>query len=210
MQQQDFLIAGPAGQLEVKLARPSSWHDTQPFVVCCHPHPQHGGSLNNKVVHTLAKTYFDSGLAVLRFNFRGVGQSLGQFDDGRGEQEDLLSVVQWMRAQHPAAICWLAGFSFGGYIAAAAHEPAQAQYLTLVAPAVPLYDVNQLRINRIPWLLVMDSHDEVVSALQVKHWLALQSNPPVQVWLDEVGHFFHGKLTLLRNACLQHLPLQDR
>lgn len=203
MQEQIHLIQGPGGVLEVRLAIPPTWQPTQPFVVIAHPHPLHGGSLNNKVVHTLAKTAYMSGLVAVRFNFRGVGQSTGAFAHGIGEQQDLLSVADWMQRQYPQAPCWLAGFSFGGYVAAAAHAQAQARYLLLVAPAMSLFDVSQLLINSIPWLIIMDRQDEVVCAESVQAWIERQTTPPQIEWLDGVGHFFHGKLNVLTNLCQQ-------
>lgn len=208
MQEQSHLIQGPGGVLEVRLAIPPAWQPTQPFVVIAHPHPLHGGSLTNKVVHTMAKSAYTTGVATLRFNFRGVGQSTGEFADGIGELQDLLSVVQWMQQQYPQAPCWLAGFSFGGYITAAAHALAQAQYLLLVAPAMNLFDVTQVRINTIPWLVIMDKQDEVVSATTVQAWIEQQSTPPEIEWLEGVGHYFHGKLKLLSDLCQQALHAQ--
>jgi len=203
VQEQTHLIQGPGGVLEVRLATPPNWQAAHPFVVIAHPHPLHGGSLNNKVVHTLAKTAYATGLASLRFNFRGVGQSTGEFAQGVGEQQDLLSVVHWMQHQYPQAPCWLAGFSFGGYVAAAAHAQAQARHLLLVAPAMNLFDVSQLQINSIPWLVIMDQQDEVVSSNLVQAWIDQQTTPPTVEWLDGVGHFFHGKLAILSDICQQ-------
>lgn len=202
MQEELHLIDGPTGMLEVKIAAPLQWRAGLPFIVCAHPHPLHGGTLNNKVVHTLAKAFYEAGLLSVRFNFRGVGQSQGQYDQGVGEQQDLVAVVDWLRQQYPASPCWLAGFSFGGYIAAAVSARVAAQFLALVAPAVHMFDVTQLRIAKIPWLVLMGRQDEVVPPALVQSWLAHQHNPAAEIWFDDVGHFFHGKLHLLREACL--------
>lgn len=207
MQEQLHLIQGPAGLLEVRVATPPGWLPSQPFVVIAHPHPQHGGSFNNKVVHTLAKTAYASGLVTLRFNFRGVGQSEGEFAHGEGEQQDLLSVVQWMHQQVPQAPCWLAGFSFGGYVVAAVHQQARAQHLLLVAPAMSLFDVSRLQVGPIPWRVIMDPQDEVVSAESVLAWLDQQINFPVINWVEGVGHFFHGRLTVLSDIYQQAIQL---
>jgi alpha/beta superfamily hydrolase len=195
--EQLHLISGAAGALEARLAVPPARQPQTPFIVCAHPHPQHGGSLQNKVVHTLAKSAYASGLAACRFNFRGVGQSQGEYGHGAGEQEDLLSVVHWMRLQFPQAPCWLAGFSFGGYVTAAAHARAEARLLLLVAPAVNLFDVDQLQINAIPWHVLMDPNDEVVPVKPVRVWIEQQAVAPKLEWLEGVGHFFHGKLAIL-------------
>jgi len=115
---QTFLLPGPTGALEAMAACPAEDEAVPATAVICHPHPQQGGTMHNKVVHTLARTFSELGLRTVRFNFRGVGASAGHFDHGNGETEDLLAVVSWVRAQRPQDQIWLAGFSFGGYIAA--------------------------------------------------------------------------------------------
>ncbi len=200
MREITHIISGPAGNLELRVAMPDHWHVGLPFVVCCHPHPLHGGSLTNKVVHTLATALNKLGLAVVRFNFRGVGQSQGQFANGVGEQADLLAVIQWFRTQHPSAACWLAGFSFGAYVAYAAQCAAKARVLILVAPAVNLYDFAEIACDNIATLIIQGDQDEVVPPEQVKTWVSAQNVAPTLVWLDEAGHFFHGKLSLVHDA----------
>ena len=200
MREITHLIPGPVGNLELRVVLPEHWHVGLPFVVCCPPHPLHGGSLTNKVVHTLATSLFKLGLAVVRFNFRGVGQSQGQFADAVGEQADLLAVVAWFARQHPAAVCWLAGFSFGAYVAYSAQCTAKAQVLMLVAPAVNFYDFAQVPCTPIPTLIIQGGQDEVVPSAQVKNWVNAQSNTISLIWLAEAGHFFHGKLPLLHDA----------
>ena len=202
------LIPGPAGDLELRVAIPAHWHAGLPLVVCCHPHPLHGGSLTNKVVHTIATSLYKLGLAVVRFKFRGVGQSQGQFANGVGEQADLLSVLQWCHTHHPADACWLAGFSFGAYVAHAAHCTAKAQALILVAPAVNLYDFAQPTCHAIPTVVVQGGQDEIVPPTAVKTWVAAQHCIPGLVWCDEAGHFFHGKLALVQNAVTQFAQQQ--
>jgi hypothetical protein len=209
MRETTHIINGPTGNLELRVAIPDHWQAALPFVVCCHPHPLHGGSLTNKVVHTLAASLYKSGLAVVRFNFRGVGQSQGEFANAIGEQADVLAVVQWFRAQHPAAVCWLAGFSFGAYVAYAAHCAAQARVLLLVAPAVNLYDFSDSTCHTIPTLIIQGGQDEVVPPAQVQAWVSKQHKPPQLIWLDDAGHFFHGKLPLLHDA-VTHFAQQLR
>ncbi len=208
MHETTHIIPGPAGNLELHVAIPDHWHVGLPFVVCCHPHPLHGGSLTNKVVHTLATSLNKLGLAVVRFNFRGVGQSQGQFANGMGEQADLLAVVQWFRTQHPSTACWLAGFSFGAYVAYTAQCAAKARVLILVAPAVNLYDFAEIACDNIPTLIIQGDHDEVVPPAQVKTWVSAQNVAPTLIWLDEAGHFFHGKLSLLHDAVTQFAQRQ--
>lgn len=208
MQEFTQLIQGPVGQLEVRLSKPTHWQTNRPFLVCAHPHPLHGGTLTNKVVHTLAKTAAESGLFAVRFNFRGVGQSEGSFDHGKGEQQDLLSVVHWMRQQYPQAPCWLSGFSFGAYIATACHLTAAAQALLLVAPALHLYDVSQLQLSHVPTLILMGKQDEIVPPQHVQQWFDQQDTVAKLKWFEDTGHFFHGKLGFIQDACKQFIQEQ--
>lgn len=191
------LIPGSAGDIEIR------YHDGQsdkPLVVVCHPHPLHGGSMDNKVVHTLIKTFAELGLSTLRFNFRGVGQTSGQYDKGHGESEDLLTVCRWFRHRHPQRPLWLAGFSFGSYVALRAHQKAGAEQLCLVAPPVTLYDFSTLPDVKIPWMVVQGGQDEVIDPDAVAGWLQSRSPRPYVVWFKEAGHFFHGGLIQLKTA----------
>lgn len=191
-------IAGPAGALEALVEEPEGTAGSS-FGVICHPHPLHGGTLDNKVVHTVARALHDLGLPTVRFNFRGVGASKGRFADGVGETADALAVVAWGRARWPRAEPWLAGFSFGGGVALRAAALARAQRLITVAPAVfpvaPDYPPPAC-----PWLLIQGDQDEVIDAGAVLAWASVQSPPPVVRILAGAGHFFHGRLPELRAA----------
>ena len=115
---QSLVLKGPAGDLEARLDFPEGRQGRDPaapvaFAVVCHPHPLFGGTLTNKVVHTLAKSFNDAGMPALRFNFRGVGASAGSHDEGRGEVQDALAVVHYGRERWPQAQLWLAGFLQG-------------------------------------------------------------------------------------------------
>ena len=171
-----------------------------PIVVLCHPHPLHGGSLSNKVVHILARSATDQGLGTVRFNFRGVGRSQGQFDDGLGETDDLLAVVDWLRQTHADVPLWLAGFSFGAYIALKGHKQVGAERLLLVAPPVTLYDFAPFQTVDIPWWVFQGGADEVIDAAAVEQWVRQLPKGPDYQYFNEAGHFFHGKLNLLRDA----------
>ncbi len=170
--------------------------------VVCHPHPLHGGNLNNKVVHQLAKTFAALGAVCLRFNFRGVGESEGEYDKGRGELQDLLAVVAWARARWPELPLWLGGFSFGGFIALQGARQLAPQRLVTVAPAVNYCPDSSLNLSGISWLLIQGDADDIVPAEQVTGWLAGQEVQPQLVLLEGAGHFFHGRLNDLKQAII--------
>ncbi len=132
------------------------------FGVVCHPHPLGGGTLDNKVVHTVARTMQELGLPALRFNFRGVGASAGTFDDGIGETDDAQAVIDWGRERWPQAALWLAGFSFGAYVALRVSERRRPQRLITVAPPVQRFQLAALRVPDCPWLIVQGDADEIV------------------------------------------------
>jgi hypothetical protein len=202
-------LAGPAGALEALIACPAD-ETIAATAVICHPHPLHGGTMQNKVVHTLARGFADLGLRSVRFNFRGVGASEGRFAHGKGETDDLMAVLAWVRAQRPDDAIWLAGFSFGAYVAlrAAAHFPI-AQLVT-VAPAVHLYDFAALATPRAPWLLIQGLHDEVVPATEVLAWAQSLAPGPEVVALPHIGHYFHQRLPELRAVVVERLGARAR
>jgi len=203
MQEQTLFINGPAGKLEAVFAQPEHWQPADPISICCHPHPQHGGTLHNKVVHTLARTCLELGSAVLRFNFRGVGESEGEFARGEGEQADLLAIVDWLQQRYPEAPLWLGGFSFGAYVVVMAHAQIQPQRLVLVAPAVDMYpQMQEVLVEVRDWILVQGGQDEIVSPAAVADWLKRQPHKPRLIWLEDAGHFFHGQLTRLQQRIL--------
>jgi len=194
-----FTIPGPAGLLEAVLDLPDEFPETPPAIaVVCHPHSLHGGSLTNKVVWMIARTFVALGVPALRFNFRGVGRSEGEFDNGRGEQADLAAAAGWLRERLPGAPLWLAGFSFGSFVAWQAHAAVQAARLLLVAPPVDLFDFGPPQPVEIPWCVIQGSDDEIVSPAAVRDWVAAQPNPPEYRELAGAGHFFHGRLNDLR------------
>ena len=198
MNAQLLSIAGPAGALECVLTRPANWQVGDPLAIVCHPHPLHGGTLTNKVVHILARTFAELGAQVLRFNFRGVGNSQGEFDQGAGEQDDLLAVVDYLRQHHPQSPLWLSGFSFGAVVALGAHARIAPQRLLVVAPAVDMYpQLAEVQVTTPGWVLVQGAQDEVVAPRAVMDWAGMQAIKPRLLWLEEAGHFFHGQLTKL-------------
>ena len=199
-------LPGPAGAIETLTACPAPNHDAGATVVICHPHPLYGGTLHNKVVHTLARGFVDLGLRSVRFNFRGVGQSAGSFANGVGETDDLLAVIEWVRTRRPNDRIWLAGFSFGAYVALRAAASAQVAGLVTVAPAVHLYDFGVLELPTCPWLLIQGEADEVVPVEAVRAWLAGLRVPPQVLFVPGVGHFFHQRLNDLSVALRAFVP----
>jgi alpha/beta superfamily hydrolase len=183
-------IAGAAGLIEIALDSPPA---PRGVAVLCHPHPLHGGTLDNKVVQTLARAFVQLGYRAVRFNFRGVGASQGEWDEGRGEIDDALAVVQ---SQRDAALpLVLGGFSFGGYVASvAAQRATPVQRIVLIAPAVANFPVAPVSQDSI---VVHGEADDVVPLSVVFDWARPQSLPVTVI--PGAGHFFHGQLPLLKN-----------
>ncbi len=197
-------IPGPAGRLEARLDCPPEARLLRAVAVVCHPHPLHGGTLSNKVVHTLARGFNELGAASVRFNFRGVGDSEGVYADTVGETADLLAVLAWVQARYPGLPVWLAGFSFGAYVALRAvsgpERGSQPDCLVTVAPPVNFFDFSILQAPQLPWLLVQGDADEIVPAQQVLDWAAASRPSPALHTLEGAGHFFHGRLNELRDG----------
>jgi len=194
-----FCITGPAGDLEALLELPG---DGEPIgcAVVCHPHPLHGGTMQNKVAHTLARSFAGIGFSALRFNFRGVGQSEGGFDDGDGEVKDVIAAVDWLRREMPALPLWIAGFSFGAAMAVRAARDRKPDGIISIAPAISRFSGNLDRQPDCPWLIVQGDQDELVDIEETIAWVnELDPGPELEVF-PETEHFFHGKLVLLRGA----------
>ncbi len=204
-----FLLDGPAGAIEAMLERPAAMQADTPMAVICHPHPPDGGTMHNKVVSTLAKAFVESGYVSIRFNFRGVGQSQGRYDQGIGELADCLAVLKWARQIFPSAPLALAGFSFGAWVALKASEQITPVLMVSVAPPVGFRDFSDVVNPSCPWLAVQGLQDEIVDAGTVIAWLEQQTPRPEIHAMPETGHFFHGKLLPLREqvkAFLQGHP----
>jgi hypothetical protein len=194
---QKISIAGPAGAIESLIERPPG-AVAGIVAVCCHPHPLYGGTMQNKVVHTLARAAQDQGITSLRFNFRGVGGSGGTHDNGVGESDDAAAVADWCRRELGAEKLWALGFSFGSYVALRLAAARDARLLVTIAPPVQRFDFAKLEVPRCPWLVVQGDADELVSHDAVLGW-ARDLNPAPQVEiLPGAEHFFHGRLTVLR------------
>ena len=196
-------IPGPVGSLEALVEVPPASPGATVAVVC-HPHPQHGGTMQNKVVHMLARAFQEQGAATIRFNYRGVGRSEGGYDEGRGETDDAVAVLDFAATRWPGAILWLGGFSFGGAVAYRAATRRPIARLILVAPAVQRVDAHPQPLP-CPCLIVQGDQDEVIEPALVTSWVAALPRAPDFVVLPGVGHFFHGHLDELRSTARQWL-----
>ncbi|MEM6819777.1 MAG: alpha/beta fold hydrolase [Pseudomonadota bacterium] len=199
------LIEGPAGALETLLERPEHGDDASVIIVC-HPHPAHGGAMTNKVAYTLARAGVLAGLTALRFNFRGVGASAGSYDEGRGELEDVLAVVDWVRTELRPKRLVLGGFSFGSAMVVFASHQRDCDQLLLVAPPVGRILPPDTRVpDALPLTVVQGGQDDLVDPEAVIEWCNAQP-PGVQVTLMETAdHFFHGHLPALRERLVEAL-----
>jgi uncharacterized protein len=207
---QSLTVSGPAGALEALLEDPDPSIHPVHCMVICHPHSLHGGTLHNKVVTMLARSAQSLGAPTLRFNFRGVGKSAGEFDEGRGEIDDAVAAVAYVRQRWPNAALWLAGFSFGGYIALRASTTrgvGQVSRLVTVAPALARHygSVRDVDAPHCPWLIVQGDADEVLDANVIIEWAKQLDSAPTLAVLPGVGHYFHGKLIELRNLVVPFL-----
>lgn len=205
---QSELIAGPAGKLESLVESPRD-HNLGVLAVVCHPHPQHGGTMTNKVVTTIARSLQKKGVTTVRFNYRGVGKSEGDYDNARGEVDDLLAVVAWAQVQCEHRDLWLAGFSFGSYIAAkgATLLPSVSQLVT-VAPSVENMDYASLPKIACSWLVIQGESDEVVNPQAVFDYVDSLPESPSLVRLPDVGHFFHSRLLDLEKLLHERLDYE--
>ena len=190
-------ILGPVGVLEGAVDGDASAPPAA--AVLCHPHPLQKGTMQNKVVTTLARAFVRLGAAAVRFNFRGVGSSAGRHADGIGERDDALAVVAWSRTRWPGARLYLGGFSFGAATALAIAARVQPHALITVAPPVERLQ-RDFVAPTCPWVLVHGSADDVVPPEPVLAWCATLTAPPRVVLAEGVGHYFHGRLAVLTEA----------
>jgi alpha/beta superfamily hydrolase len=198
-------IDGPLGQLEALYLDTA---EATGIALICHPNPVQGGTMLNKVVSTLQRTARDAGLLTLRFNYRGVGASAGSHDMGSGEVDDAWAVAQWLRAKHPELPLTILGFSFGGFVAATLAGRLEAEnmavaHLFMVAPAV--MRLTESLPQRATLTVIQPDADEVVDPQLVYDWSDNLDRPHELLKVAECGHFFHGKLTDLKDLLLPRL-----
>jgi alpha/beta superfamily hydrolase len=190
-------IPGPAGALEALVdmtrRRPSA------VAVVCHPHPLHQGTMHNKVAYTLSRCFARLGAVSVRFNFRGVGESAGGFDEGDGETDDAVAVVDWGLRRWPGVGLYLGGFSFGAVVALRAAHLRRARGLVTIAPPVH-GDRDLWRRPECRWLLLQGTDDEVVPSGDVDRWARAIVPPPEIRAVQHAGHFFHGRLAAITDS----------
>ena len=190
-----IFIDGPAGKLETVINDPGE--KRRAIALIAHPHPLFGGTLDNKVVHTLAKAFFDLGYIALRPNLRGAGKSQGSFDEGEGETQDMLAVAKYAERQFGDLPLVLAGFSFGAFVQSRVIKRLPAEKLVLVAPAVGRFDVGSVPDDT---LVIHGDQDDVVPLAAVLAWAQPQALRVMVV--TGAGHFFHGRLPQLKQTVL--------
>ena len=202
-----LLLDGPCGPLEaLYLDLPNA----RGLALLCHPNPVQGGTMLNKVVSTLQRTARDAGYSTLRFNYRGVGQSAGSHDMAGGEVDDAEAIVLWLRAQQPQLPLSLLGFSYGGFVAAALAGRLEAQgqvveRLFMVAPAVQRLQAPERLPERAVLTVIQPEQDEVIAPTVVFAWSQALPRPHELLKVAECGHFFHSKLTDLKDVVLPRL-----
>ena len=198
----EVLLRGAAGIIEAVVDLPEADCARAGIAVICHPHPLHGGTMHNKVVTMIERSLREVGLTTVRFNFRGVGKSEGEHDNGRGETLDLLTVAEWVTSKRPNDALWLAGFSFGAYVALLGARHLPVKQMISIAPPAGRWDFSAVLPPTCPWLVVMGEDDDVVEPQQVYDWIEGMpaAERPNLIRMPETGHFFHRRLMDLRGA----------
>jgi hypothetical protein len=192
-------IPGPAGPLECLFEMPEG--APRSGVVFAHPLPTHGGTMHTKVVYQATKALARIGCAVMRFNFRGVGRSAGEWDEGRGEMEDYKAAVDVMAGRHPGLELWAAGFSFGSYIATTVGaDDGRICALIAIAPPVDKYEFASVKLSTKPKFIVHGERDELISLRMVRHFYAQLPEPKELVEIDRANHLFDGQASEVGDA----------
>jgi alpha/beta superfamily hydrolase len=196
-----IMVQGKAGSLQgaLHMAKLS----TDDFLIICHPHPLFGGTMDNKVVTTAAKTYLDAGINVIRFNYRGVGESTGQYGNMIGEVEDARAIFDWVKGKYPLGRLFLAGFSFGCFIAAKlardlSKSGVTIPHLLMIAPSVEHSPFEEAVPLAAECTVIMGEQDEVVPFELVRSWVSAQEPSIEFIVQPEASHFFHRQLIVMR------------
>jgi alpha/beta superfamily hydrolase len=208
----EVILTGPAGRLEGRF-QPSR-HKTAPIAIILHPHPQFGGSMNNQIVYQLFYMFMKRGFAALRFNFRGVGRSQGEFDHGAGELSDAAAALDWAQTVHPDARgCWVAGFSFGAWIGMQLlmRRPEIEGFIS-IAPPANLHDFTFLAPCPSSGLIIHGNQDRVVPRPDVQALVdKLKSQKGIEIdhrILPGANHFFEGHVDELLENCAGYLDMR--
>ncbi len=200
-----FLFNGLVGQLEGVLTVPT--HANPHYLALLgHPHPLQGGTMNNKVVTTMARAFKELGVASMRFNFRGVGKSDGTYDAGIGESEDMLQLMRYWQQENPTMRFLFAGFSFGSYVAYRAAANCDSELLLTIAPPVHHYDYDEFGPPN-PWHIFQGDNDEVVPLAYILDFVRRAPLPLSLIRFNDTGHFFHGKLLELKKQLIDCIKL---
>ena len=197
-----LFLEGPVGRIEAILTVPETSYSSY-VAFLGHPHSLQGGTMNNKVVTTLARVFKELHIPSLRFNFRGVGQSAGEYDAGVGESEDMLALVALWQQKQPQIQPLFAGFSFGSYVAYRAASQLKSSLLITIAPPVHHYNYLEFSAKPDSWLVIQGDEDEVVPASLVFDFV--KDNALSLVTFPKTGHFFHGQLIALRDQLSAYL-----
>lgn len=202
-----FVFTGTVGVLEGILTVPEQVQENY-VAFLGHPHSLQGGSMNNKVVTTLARAFKDLGVPSLRFNFRGVGHSAGSYNDGIGESDDMLQLVRRWQQEKTNARVLFAGFSFGSYVAYRAAAQSEHDLLITIAPPVHHYNYREFQSAPNPWVIIQGDNDEVVPATLVETFVEESPMPLSIIHFTDTGHFFHGKLLELKAKLIEAIRNQ--
>jgi alpha/beta superfamily hydrolase len=206
----EFFLRGPTGKLECVADVPAPEDERPATMVICHPHPQHGGTMHNKVVTIMERSMRELGMRTIRFNFRGAGESEGEHDEGYGETDDLFAVTEWVRHTRPNDELWLGGFSFGTYISVRAAQNLKLGQLITIAPPVDRFEFSQLQRPDCPWLVIQGDEDEIVALEDVVCWIEDIEPKPDFLVMEQADHFFHRRIMdlrgLLKNGVRSNLP----
>jgi alpha/beta superfamily hydrolase len=192
-------IAGPTGPLEALLDEPHG--EPRAVAVFGHPHPQHGGTMHTKALYQAAKAMPRIGVAVLRFNFRGVGRSAGTFDAGQGEKDDFRAAISFVHERFPDLPIWAGGMSFGSWIAmTTGADDARVSLLLGIAPPVDRYDFDVLKTCTLPKFIIHGESDELISIKEIRKFYAQIPEPKELVTIEDANHLFEGKTSLVGEA----------
>ena len=188
-------IDGPSGKIETVINDPGQ--ERKGIVLIAHPHPLHGGTMDNKVVQTVASTLFEMGYVAVRPNFRGVGMSDGDYDHGEGEVQDMVAAYEFVRSHYPDLPLMLAGFSFGAYVQNRVGCLLSPQRLLMIAPAVNMFNFDVIGQNAV---VIHGEQDELVPLEEVQAWAGSRGLELTVV--EGADHFFHRKLPQLKKTML--------